>query len=177
MNTWDKISQKIVLENEFFSVREDKVIKPNGEGGTYFVVEKQESVFVVPVNNDNEIFLIKQFRYPTQTWSWELPAGAIDAGETPLEAAERELQEETGLKAANIEKLGSLPTGPGLSNNIGHAFVATGLTYIGNDKQEEEGITDCKSFTIEKIKDMVKNGEMIDVPSLAFLNFVLIHQE
>lgn len=166
---WELKKSENIHSNPFFSVREDKVIKPNGEDGIYYVVEKKESVFIVPINSLGEIYLIKQFRYPTKTWSWEVPAGAIETGEEPIEAAERELQEETGLKAASWEKIGILPIGPGLSDNIGHLFVANGLSLIGNDKKEEEGIVDCKSFSTDQIKEMILNKELIDVPSLAML--------
>ena len=172
MSTWKTLDKKVIHTNPYFSLREDSVIKPNGKPGKYYVVEKHESVFMLPFNSAGEIYLIKQFRYPTQTWSWEIPAGSTD-GQDPLEAAQRELQEECGLRAASWEKIYELPVGPGLSNNVGHIYIAKGLTVVGNDRQVDEGIVDCRAFPIDVIKKMIRSGELRDGPSISALAIAL----
>jgi 8-oxo-dGTP pyrophosphatase MutT (NUDIX family) len=168
MSTWKTLYQKVIHKNPYFSLREDCVVKPNGKEGKYYVVEKHESVFMLPITDTGEIYLVKQFRYPTQTWSWEVPAGSTD-GQEPLVAAQRELQEECGLSAASWEEVYELPVGPGLSNNIGHVYIARGLTVVGDDRQAEEGIVDCRSFSLDEIKKMIRSRELMDGPSLAAL--------
>jgi 8-oxo-dGTP pyrophosphatase MutT (NUDIX family) len=168
MSTWKNLDSKIIHTNPYFSIREDSIIKPTGDEGKYYVVEKHQSVFMIPINNAGEIYLIKQFRYPTQTWSWEIPAGSTD-GEEPQEAAQRELQEECGLSAASWKKIYELPVGPGLSNNIGHVYIARSLTVVGNDRQQDEGIVDCRPFPLDEIKKMIKSGELRDGPSISAL--------
>jgi len=172
MSTWKTLDQKVIHTNPYFNLREDLVIKPSGQGGKYYVVEKHESVFMIPINSAGEIYLVKQFRYPTQTWSWEVPAGSTN-GQEPLEAAQRELQEECGLSAASWEEVYEFPVGPGLSNNVAHVFIAKGLTMVGDDRQEEEGIVDCRPFSLDEIKKMIKSRKLIDGPSISALAIAL----
>jgi len=168
MTYWKTLSQKRVYSNPYFSIREDKVVRPNGKSSSYYIVDKHESVFILPMNSLKEVCLIKQFRYPTNTWSWEVPAGSTD-GQEPLIAAQRELQEETGLIANSWEEIAKFPIGAGLSNNIGHIFIAKDIISIGENRQEEEGIVDCQYFSIDIIKKMLISGEMQDGPSISAL--------
>ena len=99
-NPWTTLGSRPVYENPWIKVREDQVLRPDGQPGIYGVVEfKNRAVGVLPVEDDGAVWLVGQYRYPLQAYSWEIPEGGSAAGETPEETARRELQEETGLTA------------------------------------------------------------------------------
>ena len=180
---WTQLSSITKYRNKFFSVREDEIINTNGKLGKYFVHEKPPSVFIVPITDISEVYLIKQFRYATGTWSWEVPAGAIDwkpgdwsskppresTMEEPLEAAKRELWEETGLKAEAWSTAGRLLVAPGLSAHHGEIFIARRLTQTGNDDRAEEGIVDVDKFSIDTIRKMIALDKINDGPTISVL--------
>src|SRR5512145_3310188 len=89
----------------WYGVRQDRILLPNGTEGVYNVVEMHDAVWVLPVTTAGEIVLLWHYRYPLRAWGWELPSGGIEAGQTPLAAAQRELAEEAGGTAANWQFL------------------------------------------------------------------------
>ena len=103
---WRTLGSRNVYENPWISVREDSVIRPDGESGIYGVVHyKNTAVGVLPVEEDH-VYLVGQYRYPLGRYSWEIPEGGCPEAEEPLRAAKRELREETGLEARNWRMLG-----------------------------------------------------------------------
>lgn len=166
---WKTISSAIVYHNPWFKVRKDKVIRPDSKKGEYNIVETPgPSVFIVALNKDNKILLIKQFRYPTNMWSWEVPGG--NAENNPVgEAAKREFWEESGLKAENWQEIGIAQAMNGVCSEVGHTFIATDLLDAPGNKKEEEGISETKWVNFEEIFEMIKNGEITDSQSIAAL--------
>jgi ADP-ribose pyrophosphatase len=162
-----------VHKNPWFSVCEHGITMHNGKDAAYYVVHANASVFIVPISYDGQIYLIKQFRYPNKNTSWELPAGAIDKGEKPLEAAQRELLEETGLKGTKWEAQGSIYLTPGLTSSTCTIYRASGLTMTGTPEYGDEAILECRKFQEYEIKDLIRNEEMTDGPSIAILSKVL----
>ena len=105
-NPWRVLGSRPVYENPWISVREDEVVRPDGNLGIYGVVHyKNTAVGVLPVE-DGHVYLVGQYRYPLERYSWEIPEGGCPEDEDPLQAARRELKEETGLEATRWEKLG-----------------------------------------------------------------------
>lgn len=154
----------------WFKIREDTVKKQDGSETTFYVVECPESAFIIPIDQDGKIVLVKQFRYRTQRSGWEVPAGSVDTGEDSLEAAKRELQEETGFVAKSIRTLAApFDSMNGTSDAIGSVFIATDLVQSGHNEQNEEGITDMRTFAWDEIIAMIKNGEIVDGLSIAAL--------
>src|SRR5258708_5043977 len=95
-NSWKRLSSVIVYKNPWWQVREDKIIRPGGEEGTYCVIETPQSAEIVAVTEKQEVYLIGQYRYPIEKFSWTVPGGTVDnETEDFLEAAKRELREET----------------------------------------------------------------------------------
>lgn len=165
---WKTIESQTVHSNPWFKVTRDQVVTNFDKQKVFYVIRKSPASFVVPISVSGEIYLIKQFRYATRTWGWELPAGSTDF-EDPLEAAKRELQEETGLKANEWEKVGTIHLTPGVSNNITHMYIAKDLVQTSYNTQKEEGIVDVKRFSLTEIKQMIKSGDILDAPTIAIL--------
>ena len=120
---WKQLSTKIVHENNYFRVREDAVTRPDGKPGTYFVIEAPPGVTIVALTEKNEIYFVLLHRYTTGVLAWELPAGGVE-GNNLLEAAQRELQEETGLTARDWKEIGLVQLFNGSTNKIQHIFLA-----------------------------------------------------
>jgi len=159
---WKTLGSRVAYETPWLKIIEDSVITPESKKGNYsFVQTRGDAVFIVPISRDREVYLIGQFRYPTNNYSWEVPAGNAE-GQDSLEAAKRELEEETGLLASSWEKVGSYFTANGFSSEATHLFVARSLKETGSHKQEEEGITAVKKVKIEEFFDLVDSGEISD---------------
>ncbi len=169
---WRKLDSKYVLENPWYKVRQDKVIRPDGKEGTYNVVEYGTSVFVVPITTDGKILLVRLFRYTTQREGWEVPAGGIEQGEKPLTAAKRELQEESGRTSSSWQKVGTFDLMNSITDAVAFVFEAKELTVAKHHKQDEEGITETAEFTPKQILDMIQKGQIVDALSIAALMVV-----
>ena len=171
-NPWKTLSSEQKYENPWISVREDKVVRPDGQNGIYGVVSmKNRAVGVVPLHADGTVTLVGQFRYALGVYSWEIPEGGCPAEESPMETALRELQEETGLVAGKIVPLGGEIH---LSNSIcderGYLFLATELSQ---GEAAPEGTEELQIWRIplEKAVEMALNGEIND--GLSVLALVL----
>lgn len=127
-NPWQTISTRLVYQNAWIRVREDQVIQPDGVPGIYGVVEFHGCVGVLPIDAEGNVHLVGQFRYPLQQYSWEIPEGGCHPGEAPLEAAQRELQEELGLEAGRWELLGISHLSNSVSDETAYYYLATNLT-------------------------------------------------
>lgn len=162
---WKRLSSRTAYKNPWYRIREDKVIRPDGKEGVYGVLETSHAVYLVPVDEHGKLLLIRQYRYPTERWSLEFPAGGMD-GQDPLVAAKRELGEEMGLTADSWQKVTSLQSLNGISNEIMHVFVAKGLRPTTN-KRAEEGIVETKKVTPSEFEAMISSGEMSCAQSIA----------
>jgi len=164
------ISNERVFSGRLLKVELDHVKLPNGTESTREYIRHPGAVAIVPVLDDGRIVLVKQCRYPLGTVMWEIPAGKLDHGENedPLECAKRELSEETGYDASNWQKLISIATTPGFSDEIIHLYKAWGLTAHNQHTDEDEFIG-VEAFTLEQIKTMILNGELYDAKTLCAL--------
>lgn len=172
-NQWKKLSSKIVHKNPWYTVRQDRVIRPDGKKGTYTVVERLPAVFVVALNERKEVYLVGLYRYTTNSYSLEIPGGGSE-GESPLRAAKRELKEETGLVAKKWEALGRFQMANGHTNEIGCVFLATGLVQTNESKQKEEGIDLIKAVPISTALEMIRKGKITDGPSIVGLTYAAL---
>lgn len=168
-STWKTLDSSYVFENPWYKVRQDKVIRPDGKEGTYNVVEKGPSVFVIAVTTSKEILLVNLFRYTTGHEGWEVPCGGVNPDEPLLDAAKRELKEETGCISDNWQGLGAFDSMNGITNGVSHVFIAKNLTWTDENEQAEEGITKLKAFSLVEIFDLIHNNIMNDGLSIAAL--------
>ncbi len=131
-----------------------------------------DAVVILPLLDDGRVVLIRNQRFSIDQTLWELPAGTMEEGEDPREAALREVEEETGYRAASITPLLSFFPSPGICTEQMHAFVARGLTHVGQDLDENERIT-VEVRTLDQTMQMVRDGTIRDGKTIATL---LYHQ-
>src|SRR5579883_1082086 len=162
LNPWKTKSKRTVYENPWISVREDQVIQPNGSPGIYGVVHfKNKAVGILPIDRDGYVYLVGQFRYPLEEYSWEIPEGGCPEDEDPLVAAKRELLEETGLSAGQWQDLGRAHLSNSVSDEEAIFFLATDLVQGQAEPEETEQFAHKRLPFIE-VCDMVMRGEITD---------------
>jgi 8-oxo-dGTP pyrophosphatase MutT (NUDIX family) len=165
-NPWIKLSSRDIYENAWIRVREDQVISPAGTPGIYGVVETRVATGVVALSDDQRIWLVGQYRYPVEQYSWEIPEGGAEEGETPLAAAQRELQEETGILASRWEPLGGeIHVSNCFSAERGVLFLARGLSF-GESRPDHTEVLQLRSVSLRDALTMVDDGEIKDSLSI-----------
>lgn len=137
-NPWKTLATRVVYADPWLRLREDTVVRPDGQDGIYAVVELRPSGGIVALNDADEVALVAQWRYPLGRMSVEIPTGGSEASDPDmLAAAKRELREETGLTARSWRELGFLDNSNGSTTDIAQMFLATGLE-AGADAQDPE---------------------------------------
>ncbi len=172
-NPWRTLSSERVYENPWILVREDRVMRPDGEPGIYGVIHyKTVAVGVLPVE-DGHTYLVGQHRYPLEQYSWEIPEGGCPEGEKPLQAARRELKEETGFEAENWRMLGRAYLSNSVADEYAVWFLATGLTP--GERQPEDGeVLEVRRVPLCEALEMALDGRISDVLSqVALMSYAL----
>jgi 8-oxo-dGDP phosphatase len=156
-------------------LREDDIRRPDGSLGIYSVVDKPAFALVMPYDGQR-FLLVEQFRYPVGARRWEFPQGtAPDLAHTePSELAERELREETGLRATSFETLGQLDVAPGMSSQRGWVFLATGIIEGESDREHEEQDMRSAWFARDDLERMISSGVITDAQSIAGYGLFLL---
>jgi 8-oxo-dGTP pyrophosphatase MutT (NUDIX family) len=168
-NTWKKLSTTITYSNPWIEVQHHQVLNPSGGEGIYGQVNfKNIAVGVVPVDVDGNTYLVGQFRFPLEEYSWEIPEGGCPIGEDVLEAAKRELLEETGLLAQNWTVISRIHTSNSVCNEVGFIFLAENLTQGDAEPEETEDLK-IKKLTLKAAVELVMNNQITDSISIAGL--------
>ena len=161
-NPWQRRGSKLVYSNPWITVREDDVITPGGKPGIYGVVETRIATGVVALTDHNEIYLVGQYRYPVDEYSWEIPEGGSEVDEDPMVTAKRELREETGLEAESWEQLGGeIHLSNCFSSERGFLYLARGLRE-GTAEPDHTEELQVKSVPFAECLAMVDRGEIKD---------------
>ncbi|ADV64410.1 NUDIX hydrolase [Desulfurococcus mucosus] len=156
------LREELLLKGLRFNVIRRYYRKANGEEFARDVVAFPEAVAVLPVLDDGSVILLRQFRAPLNDTIIEAPAGVVDPGETPEEAAERELEEETGYHAGRLVRLGSFTPSPGYSSEVIHFYYATRLEYRGAKPERYEVLEPFKTMFQDALA-MVHRGVISDM--------------
>ena len=141
-----------------FEVVTDDVTLPNGDQKAFSFLHFAKGVCVLPITDDHQVLCIKQYRHALKSWQWELPAGAIENEDTPIETAKRELQEETGFLAEHWLDLGSFYPSPGSTSEEIFLFAAAGLTASEQKLENSEQI-ELQTITMEELKSLIVEGD------------------
>jgi 8-oxo-dGTP pyrophosphatase MutT (NUDIX family) len=166
-NPWKTLSTKQVYDNPWINVREDQVINPSGGSGIYGVVSfKNKAIGIIPVDEKGYTWLVGQYRYTLNEYSWEIPEGGGPLATDPLESAKRELKEETGLTAAKWTYLGRIHTSNSVTDEEGFLYLAEELTDGESEPEETEKLEVRKVHLSEAVK-MVMSGEITDSLTIA----------
>ena len=166
------LSSSTIYNGPVFGIRRDEVIEPSGVRTTREVITHPGSVVVLPVLPDGRILMIRQYRHAAHQYLWELVAGRIDAGESPREAAVRELIEETGYRASRFRIfLDVFPT-PGFLEERMFILLAEGLTAGEAEPEEDEKIF-SRAFSFKQLEEMIRTGKLRDAKSIAGILFYL----
>ncbi|HEX5170766.1 MAG TPA: NUDIX hydrolase [Cyclobacteriaceae bacterium] len=166
-NPWTTLSGEVKYDNKWIKVTEYQVINPGGGKGIYGKVHfKNSAIGVIPLDHENNTWLVGQFRYALNEYSWEIPEGGAPVGEDPMEAAKRELKEETGLTANRMTLLTKLHTSNSVTDEVGYVFLAEDLEHGDNELEETEADLKVKKMPLAEAIDMVVRGEITDSMSM-----------
>jgi 8-oxo-dGTP pyrophosphatase MutT (NUDIX family) len=161
------VSSRIVYKNPWITVHEDKTLRNGDQEGIYGVIETNDSVIICAVNDNQELYIVYGYSYPTDTWSWQVPGGGGEK-QPPLEAAERELKEETGITAEQFEQIGDTIVTCGLLTERMATVVATNLKRGERpDADDADSIGRGKFVSFDELRRMILNGAICDAQSIA----------
>ena len=169
------VDSRVAYEGKIVNLRVDTVSLPQGRMGTREIVEHVPCVCIVPLDDDGNVVMVRQYRKPVEETLLEVPAGGMDPGESPEDAARRELREETGYAAEELGHLSSFWTTPGFCTELMHAYVARGLRPGALSPDEDENI-EVVRVPLSGAPDLIRRGEIRDAKSIASLLLVLDRQ-
>lgn len=168
---WKVLSSEIKYQNPWMRIREDKVITPLATEGIYGLLESKDSVMIAVLNDKNELYVVRTFAYPDQSWNWELPGGNTD-GEDIAIASKRELEEETGIIAASWKLLGKTRVCNGFMTERMAVYLARDLSFTGEKEVSTEQIDEVGFFDMEEVDRMIATGEINDGQSITGIHLV-----
>jgi 8-oxo-dGTP pyrophosphatase MutT (NUDIX family) len=169
-NPWSTLSTREVYSNNWITVEEHDVINPAGGKGIYGKVHfKNKAIGIIPIDKDGNTWLVGQYRYVLNTWTWEIPEGGGPIGKDLLESAQRELKEETGLIANHWELLMRLHNSNSVTDEEAFIFLAEDLEAGDHELEDTEADMVVKKLSLREAVEMVVNGEITDSMSVAGL--------
>ena len=168
MSKFSLTSSEFVLKTPIFDVTHDRAVGPGNAVLARRVIRHPGASVILALDAVNRVLLIRQYRLPLRKYLWELPAGRIDVGETPLQAAKRELKEETGYRAARWQKLCRFWTAPGFCNERISAYIARGVK-AGKSSPEPYELIEARWVEYSKALEMITNDHIEDAKTILAL--------
>ena len=167
INPWEFKSSKDIYENPWIKVVEDQVIRPNKSEGIYGKIHfKNKAIGIIPLDDELNTWLVGQYRYTLNEYSWEIPTGGVPLDENTLDGAKRELKEETGLMAKKWTNLLKIHTSNSVTDEYGYIFLAEDLSQGEMDWDETEELQ-IKKLPLKKAMNMVMDNRITDSLSIA----------
>lgn len=160
----ETVRSETIYEGAVFDVRVDK-IRENGKTHDREIVIHPGSVVILPVFDDRTVALVRQYRHAIGKELLELAAGSLNKDEDPRIGAERELEEEIGVKAEKLDLLCSVYVSPGFLSEKMHIYLATGLTDVGQKLEGDENIS-VQRYSLERLMTMIESGEIEDAKTI-----------
>lgn len=171
MNYEEKtISEKHIYSGNIISIKLATVALPDGRQATRDIVNHPGASAVIPLNENGELYMVRQYRKPLNEVSLEIPAGRLDPGEDPLLCAKRELGEETGFTAGRMTHLASIHSTPGFSDEVIHLYAATALC-AGESHTDTDEFISTEKYSVEELVSMVQKGDITDAKSIIGILF------
>lgn len=171
-NPWQTLRSRVAYENPWLSIRHEDVVTPAGTPGIYGVVSfKNKAVGVIPLDAEGNTYLVGQYRYPLDEYSWEIPEGGCPLGTDPLATARRELKEETGLEAQTWTQIARIHTSNSATDEEGFLFIAEDLTEGEHEPEETEQLRLWKLPLADAV-EMATTSRITDALSVSGLLLV-----
>ena len=166
------IESKDIYQGRIIKLRVDTVQLPSGRTTTREIVEHEDAVCVVPIDENNNVLMVRQYRKAAQLNLLEVPAGGVEAGEIPDETVLRELQEEVSVTSGSLRRLSGFWVSPGWATEFMHAYLATDLTPASLPADDDEYIS-VERVPLDSIPGLIESGEIQDSKSIASLLLAL----
>jgi 8-oxo-dGTP pyrophosphatase MutT (NUDIX family) len=175
---WTTLASELLQDCVVFRVSRTSARSPvTGAAHTFHRIDSVDWVNVVPITPRDEVVMVRQYRHGLMRLTLEIPGGMIDAGETPAEAAARELLEETGFRAADLLHIGSVSPNPALFGNRVHCFVGRGAVRVADVRNEGAEETHVELVPLAELRARVRRGEVDHALVLAALHYFDLHRE
>jgi 8-oxo-dGTP pyrophosphatase MutT (NUDIX family) len=166
-NPWKLIASKTAYENNWIEVQHQDVITPAGNPGIYGVIHfKNLAIGIIPLDENNNTWIVGQFRYPLKKYTWEIPEGGGKIGVDPIDSAKRELQEECGIIAHHWEKILEMDLSNSATDEKAILYVARNLEFTESEPEETEDLQ-VKKVPFDTLFQMVMTGEITDAMTIA----------
>ena len=159
---------KRIYKGKVFDFYQESVRYPDGREAAYDFIRHGGAVTILPLDDDDNIWFVRQYRHPIQGLLLELPAGTLEEGEAPEICAAREIREEIGMAAEKLQKIGEFYLAPGYSTEFMHIYLATGLSESPLTQDPSEYIQ-VEKYPVKEVFQMAEQGELMDCKTLAIL--------
>lgn len=165
-NPWEILNKKEIYDNPWITLHHHEVITPGGKKGIYGTIDfKNSAIGIIPLDDELNTYIIGQYRFPLNKYSWEIPEGGGTKGEDPLIAAKRELSEECGIKAKKWMKIQDFNLSNSVTTETGHLYIARELSFFNAHPDDNEELQ-LKKIPFKDLFQMVLDGEVTDAMTI-----------